>query len=406
VDLKNPFSIFATLFVEPPSTTAIRNSRDAFAQLGAMSFWNRDYFEDTGFDADKAANKFNKRTLLKVFGLAQILHKEQPLTVRSAFYRAVSAGLFPDTSDPHYNACGNIILKLRRLELIPWEFIVDSTRRRLKPSSWSGLADFAETVAHAYRKDLWERQPEYIEFFVEKDAMAGVIEPVTREFDVHLNVIRGQVSETQVHEIGEEWSRIDKPITGYYMGDHDPSGLNIEKVLRGKLETYSGVSFNWVRLGVTFDDFRNPELLGFPVKRKGPRGAWEPYLQQYGDRCVEIDAIPASEIRDRVRSAIMVHVDAYGTGTTFRTNRTFCNGDYAGSRSGGGARMSESTLEKRARRLADSMGLRIEKSRTRKHFHGNDKGGYMIIDNYRNEIKAGGDYDLDLKAVMEFLLAQ
>jgi hypothetical protein len=68
--------------------------------------------------------------------------------------------------------------------------------------------------------------------------------------------------------------------------------------------------------------------------------------------------------------------------------------------------MSESTLEKRARRLADTMGLRIEKSRTRKHFHDNDKGGYTIIDNYRNEVKAGVDYDLDLKAVMEFLLAQ
>jgi hypothetical protein len=198
--------------------------------------------------------------------------------------------------------------------LIDWSFIVDSTRRRLKPSSWSGLADFGETVAHAYQKDLWERQPDYIEFFVEKDAMAGVIEPVTKEFDVHLNVIRGHVSETFVHEIGEEWALIEKPITAYYLGDHDPSGLAIEGSLRQKLEDYSGVQFEWHRLAVTSLDFANPELLGFPVKKNGARGHWQPYLERYGDRCVEVDAVPASEIRERVQSAIMEHVDQHEWG--------------------------------------------------------------------------------------------
>jgi hypothetical protein len=68
--------------------------------------------------------------------------------------------------------------------------------------------------------------------------------------------------------------------------------------------------------------------------------------------------------------------------------------------------VSQQNLEKRARRLAHHLDLCIEKSRTRKHFHGNDQGKYMIIDNYRNEVKAGEHYDLDLKEVMEFLLAQ
>jgi hypothetical protein len=109
--------------------------------------------------------------------------------------RAVSAGVYPDTSDPHYDACKRRILDMRRAGLIPYSWISDSTRRRLKPSSWSGLADFAETVAQAYRKDLWERQPDYLELFVEKDAMAGVIEPITAAYDVTLNVIRGNCSE-------------------------------------------------------------------------------------------------------------------------------------------------------------------------------------------------------------------
>jgi hypothetical protein len=48
---------------------------------------------------------------------------------------------------------------------------VDGTRTRTKPSSWSGLEDYADSVAHCYRKNLWSQQEEYIEIFCEKDAM-------------------------------------------------------------------------------------------------------------------------------------------------------------------------------------------------------------------------------------------
>ncbi len=258
---------------------------------------------------NKASKRFTSPTLWKVFGLAQILKKEQPLTVRGAFYRAVSCGLFPDTADSHYNACGRLILEMRRAGFIPYSYISDSTRRRLKPSSWSGLADFAATVAQAYRKDLWERQPDYIEFFVEKDTMAGVIQRITDKFDVHLNVIRGNCSETFVYNIAEEWRQITKPIFAYYLGDHDPSGLKIEDDLRRRLEGFTEKLFFWERLAVTTRDFNDPDYLGFPVKKKADPGAWKPYLDEYGDRCVEVDAIPAPIIRDKIERRILVHVE-------------------------------------------------------------------------------------------------
>jgi hypothetical protein len=72
---------------------------------------------------------------------------------------------------------------------------------------------------------------------------------------------------------------------------------------------------HWQRLAVTGADFIKTkangdfEYLGFKVKRKGPVGAWKPYLDTYGDRCVEVDAIPSQEIRDRVEQAILDHVD-------------------------------------------------------------------------------------------------
>jgi hypothetical protein len=273
--------------------------------------------KDAGFILDPevtfpffiACECFNKATLWKVFALGQILKKEQPLTVRGAFYRAVSAGVFPDTRDKHYRACKRLILDMRRACLIPYSYISDSTRRRLKPNSWSGLADYAQTVAEVYRKDLWARQSDYIEFFVEKDAMAGVIQPVTDEHDVWLNVIRGNCSETFIYNVAEHWREIDKPIKGYYLGDHDPNGLKIEHDLKTRIRGFCDRDFAWQRLAVTGDDFADTSLLGFPVKRNGPKGNWQPYIRTHGDRCVEVDAIPSSVIRRRVQDAILSHID-------------------------------------------------------------------------------------------------
>ena len=78
------------------------------------------------------------------------------------------------------------MLTLWRKGIVPWSWIVDTTRRRIKPSSWSGLADLAEDAARAYRLDCWSRQTDYVEVFVEKEGRVGVIEPVTKEYDLYL----------------------------------------------------------------------------------------------------------------------------------------------------------------------------------------------------------------------------
>lgn len=253
---------------------------------------------------------FNQRTVSAACSLFLLAEKEQPITLRGLFYRAVSAGVYPDTSQRYYEQCGRIVLNLRRRSAIQYEWIVDSTRRRLKPSSWSGLEDYAETVAACYRRDLWARQPDYIEFFVEKDAMAAVIEPVTAEYDVHLNVIRGSVSETFAWTIANEWQEIEKDIYVYYLGDHDPAGLAIEENLNLKLENFAPTcSIEWERLAINDDQFDRADLLGFPVKPTVQRKTRDQYIAMYGNRCVEIDALPANEIRELVRNTIESHID-------------------------------------------------------------------------------------------------
>ena len=232
---------------------------------------------------------FDRRTLKAAVALLDIACAEQPITLRGLFYRAVSAGLYPDTSQRHYEQCGQIVLKLRRTGLLPYQWIVDSTRRRLKPSSWSGLDDYAETVANAYRRDLWARQKDYIEFFIEKDAMAAVIEPVTATYDCHLNVIRGSVSETFAWNVAAEWNSIQKPIFAYYLGDHDPSGLQIEENLEYKLRNFGGYAdIEWNRIAITDDQFDRSDLLGFPVKQTIQRSVREEYTILYATAALRL----------------------------------------------------------------------------------------------------------------------
>jgi hypothetical protein len=68
--------------------------------------------------------------------------------------------------------------------------------------------------------------------------------------------------------------------------------------------------------------------------------------------------------------------------------------------------MSTTDLEKRSesrlRRLADKAGLRALKSRVREHFHSNNEGGWMLVDNYFNTVKAGVNFDLSTEEAIAY----
>lgn len=267
-----------------------------------------------------------------------ILLCEKPITLRGLMYQVVSAGWLPSTDRVHYARLGRIMTRLRELSVVPFSWLVDGIRSTDKPSSWSGLADYAKTVRDCYRLDFWARLPHYVHLIVEKDAVAGTLAPVTREYDVALSPIRGYSSLSFAHEIAETWNQIDKPIFCYFLGDFDPSGFDLQRDIRDKLERYSdkvcwfgdgtkddekGVEYNakldqyllenmgrgcvhFRRVGVVDRDFDDFNLLPLRIKKTDRRAA--KFREEHGDRCAELDAIPSSELRRRVRSIIDAHI--------------------------------------------------------------------------------------------------
>lgn len=254
-----------------------------------------------------------------------ILKTERPMTLRQLFYRCVSAGLIAN-SQKEYDRLGGVMTRLREAGAVPRTWIVDHVRSTLKPSSWSGLQDFGETVRNSYRLDFWASLDHHVEVFVEKDAVAGTIQPVTAEYDVALRVCRGYSSVSFAGEISDEWRRIEKKIYALYLGDFDPSGFDLERDLREKLERYAGKRIHvydprdpdhdysgftapiiWTRLGVVASDFEAHDLIRLPIKQTDKRA---PAFQRlHGNDCAEVDAIPPGELRNRVQEAIEEHID-------------------------------------------------------------------------------------------------
>jgi hypothetical protein len=251
---------------------------------------------------------FRTKTLPLAVMACEILEAERPMTLRGLFYRVVSAGVLPNTDRKHYDSLGRIMTTLRERGEVPFSYLVDNVRSTLKPSSWSGLADYGDTVRRVYRKDYWASLPEYVHIFCEKDAMAGVLQSVTHEYDVALSVIRGYVSLSFAHQIALQWSEINKPITAYYLGDFDPSGFDLERDLREKLERYCDRPFAWVRLAVTDEDFNHFDL--FPLKPKTKDRRTAAFLRAGYTECAELDAIPAVALRERLEQAILSHIPA------------------------------------------------------------------------------------------------
>jgi hypothetical protein len=120
--------------------------------------------------------------------LFEIVAENEPATVRGIFYLASSAGVVPKTENEGYRPVQRELLKMRREGLIPWGWITDGSRSRFGYKRYGGLDSYARQVATNYRRDYWHDSEEYVEVWLEKEALRGVISPVTiEEFGLDLS---------------------------------------------------------------------------------------------------------------------------------------------------------------------------------------------------------------------------
>lgn len=80
--------------------------------------------------------------------LDDLVHRYERMTVRQAFYQLEVAGVV-DKTDAGYRQVQGELLRMRRLKLLPWQFITDGTRWQRKPRSSDSSAAYLQEIAKA-----------------------------------------------------------------------------------------------------------------------------------------------------------------------------------------------------------------------------------------------------------------
>lgn len=242
--------------------------------------------------------------------LINYAHAHGPVTVRQLFYAATVAGVPGiDKTEGGYNKVQVQVLDLRRAGRMRYSCISDSTRYMRKPRTFNGWKDALEDTAQLYRKALWADSDKVVEVWLEKSALAGVLYPVTSEYDVPLMPTGGYSSETFAYGAVDNLRESDKTLVIYALYDFDRSGEDAALSLQEKVERFGdefGVPVEFHQLGLTFDQVRALRLPTRPAKRNTVADQRWPY-----DFAAELDAIPPDTLRRMVRSAIEIHLPSW-----------------------------------------------------------------------------------------------
>jgi hypothetical protein len=230
-----------------------------------------------------------------------------PITVRGLYYQAEVKGVPGiDKADSSYAKVQRQVLQLRRDGELPYDKIADATRWMRKPRSYDGVRAAVANTAKFYRKDLWTDADTYVEIWCEKDALAGVIYPVTSLYDVPLMITRGFTSETFAYEAIAQRDGDARPYHVYYLGDFDRAGRDAARSLEEKLRRFAeeeGIEVVFETLALNERQVRAMNLPTRPPKRQSTADRKWPH-----NFACELDAIPPDTLRELVERAINLHL--------------------------------------------------------------------------------------------------
>jgi hypothetical protein len=260
--------------------------------------------------------------------IVDALTRERPATLRGVYYRVVSAGMIEKTESA-YKVISRQLVKLRREGRVPYRWVTDGTRYITRPQTHDDMDAALVNTAATYRRALWNDQDAEVHVLTEKDAIKGVVQSVTMEWQVPLGILRGYSSETFCQSVAEEVDDCGKrEVFVYQLGDHDPSGVDAWRSFERKVADFLDAEedgsdadsttyvfdddreVTFERLAVTPAQIRDMGLLTRPTKKSDTRAA------SFTGESVEVDAVPASELRTIVEEAITRHIDVHALDVT------------------------------------------------------------------------------------------
>jgi len=244
---------------------------------------------------------------LKLLYLAQRIVREYmgqgyTLTLRQLYYQFVARDII-ENSERSYKRLGGLINDGRLAGYIDWEAIEDRTREVSILSHWNHPSDIVRACAEQFALDKWREQPNYVEVWVEKEALAGVIEPVCEEFDVPFFSCRGYPSQSSVWRAGQRMKHVNGEPHILHLGDHDPSGIDMTRDIEDRIYLFAQRPVVVRRLALNMDQIEEFKPPPNPAKLTDSRAL--DYVRQYGRSSWELDALEPKILTDLVAEEVM-----------------------------------------------------------------------------------------------------
>lgn len=269
------------------------------------------------------------------------------LTVRQIYYQLVARALIPN-NEASYKRIIDLLSKARLAGIIDWDHIEDRTRNIRGNSHWETPGSVIKSAAYSFALDRWSNQEVAVEVYVEKDALLGVIAPVCRSLDVRYMSSRGYMSLSEVEVAA---GRIRRHVTNrkkvliVHLGDHDPSGQDMTRDIGDRLEMFLNGGDVPYRTGVAVTD-TPPSSLSADVTiqrialnwdqiqayrpppnfSKESDSRYQGYVDKYGVKCYELDALEPSVISDLIRATVSAHINQEAWDSVERNERQIVAG--------------------------------------------------------------------------------
>lgn len=260
-------------------------------------------------------HRFNRKTMARIALANAILEdlaaQGYRISLRQLYYQLVSKGEIPN-SQKEYKKLGDTLNKARLAGLVDWSSLEDRGRS-LK--GWSGgydtPAQYVEGLDNGYFKDWWEGQDNYVEVWVEKDALVNVVERPCDRHRVRYFSCRGYSSASEQYQAGKRFARQDasgRTCHILHLGDHDPSGLDMTRDNDDKVHMFSGISVNVHRIALNMDQVEELKPPPNPAKMTDSRVGG--YIARHGRKSWELDALPPAYIDKLIDRHLRELIDA------------------------------------------------------------------------------------------------
>lgn len=258
----------------------------------------------------------------KLTRINQIIEKYQAdgyrLTLRQLYYQLVIENAIPNQVSEYQKL--SVLLKEGRMAgIVDWDAIEDRLRSPSRPSFWDDAAAALEAITEQHRKDRQLGQNTYIEVWVEKDALSGVLKRVTQPYGVPIVVNRGYSSASAMHDAYYRFrsaARREQNIIVLYLGDFDPSGLDMVRDIKSRIDEFINgammeVDFNIKPIALTAAQIKKYNPPKNPAKMKDPRAP--EYVAEHGYNSWEVDALPPEVLHKLLEDNIkkLINLDTY-----------------------------------------------------------------------------------------------